>query len=110
MGVRFTLSTDLTEKEVLGKFAFLIIGAEADREKLVEAAVALKAFTTQQLEELSFHKQKMDAEGVSDKDVAASLLVLEKAAGRADVCTDAVLGFLSGLVAFGPFGKEGQIQ
>ena len=110
MGVRFTLTTDLTENEVLGKHAFFTVGTKADREAVINAAVTLKAGAMQQRNELTYHREKMKTEGVGDRDVAASLEALLEAAERAETCADIVLEFLRGLALFGPFEKGELLQ
>ncbi|MDK3075962.1 hypothetical protein QO034_23235 [Sedimentitalea sp. JM2-8] len=107
--MKFTLKTDLTEGEVEGQCLFVAFSEPDAHEDLAKAAEIFSAYTRQQLEELSFHKARLDSEGVADKEVAASLLALYENAETARRASEVVDAFVSALTPFGPFYK-GRLQ
>ena len=105
MGANFVIRTDFQPSEIQGMYLVSVLVGAPGLTRIREIAAELKAYTAAQLEELTFHAERLEVLGAGDKDVAASLLQLKAAAEHADAVAGQIVECFSKAIEFGPLGE-----
>lgn len=106
MPVTFGMKLDYEREDIQGKSALLAIGNPGAKARLVDCATRQLAYAQSQLDELGYHNKRIQAEGVADSEVAASLKNLLEGARQAEEDAKTLLAFILASHEFGPLGRE----
>lgn len=106
MSITIGLKLDVSDADIDGKVALVALGPLGSKAALLERAMRQEAYAAQQLEELRYHKARLDEHGVGDRDAAASLLSLLSLAEQATMDAADLRAAIAASVELGPFCKE----
>ena len=106
MSITIGLQIDLPASAIEGKVALVLLGRPGSKAALLQRASRQETYAAQQLEELRFHKARLDEQGVGDKEVAASLLSLLSLAEQAASDAAELRVAIAACAELGPFSKE----
>lgn len=108
MPTKIKLTLPLERDQLADKFVFSVVSEEGAGKAMQIAAVQLHSYVLAQLNELSYHKKRVDTDGVGDAEAAASLILLLENAEAAKVAADYILHFAENLTKFGPIAGIGE--